>query len=167
MTTRATEVIGSVVESGRSQLTTAAAASTATAVISLRPLSNANRHDSLCLNVMTAPLSSGRCYGAGGKTKPGRQVRQCVETLAARLAWRMVSAEAPRLCVTVFRRLCSVAARSASESSKMRSIASVIYVIVRCCNELLFNVRSEEHTSELQSPCNLVCRLLLEKKKKH
>src|SRR5256885_9479579 len=29
-----------------------------------------------------------------------------------------------------------------------------------CCR------RSEEHTSELQSPCNLVCRLLLEKKKK-
>src|SRR5256885_12881045 len=27
--------------------------------------------------------------------------------------------------------------------------------------------RSEEHTSELQSPCNLVCRLLLEKKKRH
>src|SRR2546426_6863262 len=30
----------------------------------------------------------------------------------------------------------------------------------------VFQVRSEEHTSELQSPCNLVCRLLLEKKKK-
>src|SRR5256885_12352388 len=29
------------------------------------------------------------------------------------------------------------------------------------------HVRSEEHTSELQSPCNLVCRLLLEKKKIH
>src|SRR2546426_7646482 len=29
-----------------------------------------------------------------------------------------------------------------------------------------FGDRSEEHTSELQSPCNLVCRLLLEKKKK-
>src|SRR5256885_6857238 len=29
----------------------------------------------------------------------------------------------------------------------------------------LMGVRSEEHTSELQSPCNLVCRLLLEKKK--
>src|SRR5256885_2885121 len=28
-------------------------------------------------------------------------------------------------------------------------------------------VRSEEHTSELQSPCNLVCRLLLEKKKQY
>src|SRR5688500_20002765 len=30
---------------------------------------------------------------------------------------------------------------------------------------LMPGVRSEEHTSELQSPCNLVCRLLLEKKK--
>src|SRR5256885_12688669 len=29
----------------------------------------------------------------------------------------------------------------------------------------LSDARSEEHTSELQSPCNLVCRLLLEKKK--
>src|SRR5205807_7463527 len=29
----------------------------------------------------------------------------------------------------------------------------------------LYPIRSEEHTSELQSPCNLVCRLLLEKKK--
>src|SRR2546425_12397175 len=102
MTTRATAVIGAVVESGRSQLTTAAAASTATAVISLRFLSNANRHDSLWLNVMTAPLSTGRCYGAGGKTKPGRQGRKCVETLAARLAWRIGSAEAPRLRVTPF-----------------------------------------------------------------
>src|SRR5256885_10602420 len=31
-----------------------------------------------------------------------------------------------------------------------------------CAQRLL--LRSEEHTSELQSPCNLVCRLLLEKK---
>src|SRR2546426_2752568 len=31
---------------------------------------------------------------------------------------------------------------------------------------LMCGLRSEEHTSELQSPCNLVCRLLLEKKKK-
>src|SRR5256885_8336641 len=29
----------------------------------------------------------------------------------------------------------------------------------------IISCRSEEHTSELQSPCNLVCRLLLEKKK--
>src|SRR5688500_20363647 len=31
---------------------------------------------------------------------------------------------------------------------------------------LALTSRSEEHTSELQSPCNLVCRLLLEKKKR-
>src|SRR5256885_4196466 len=36
-----------------------------------------------------------------------------------------------------------------------------------CSNNLkqIGTARSEEHTSELQSPCNLVCRLLLEKKK--
>src|SRR5256885_7841516 len=33
------------------------------------------------------------------------------------------------------------------------------------CRGLECHERSEEHTSELQSPCNLVCRLLLEKKK--
>src|SRR5205807_9681337 len=32
---------------------------------------------------------------------------------------------------------------------------------------VIWTDRSEEHTSELQSPCNLVCRLLLEKKKKY
>src|SRR3989454_9271510 len=40
-----------------------------------------------------------------------------------------------------------------------------------CCGRVgvpgnAVRLRSEEHTSELQSPCNLVCRLLLEKKKK-
>src|SRR2546426_9221494 len=35
------------------------------------------------------------------------------------------------------------------------------------CQPVLGDRRSEEHTSELQSPCNLVCRLLLEKKKKN
>src|SRR5256885_9794803 len=33
------------------------------------------------------------------------------------------------------------------------------------CRIAWSSIRSEEHTSELQSPCNLVCRLLLEKKK--
>src|SRR5256885_4537430 len=35
----------------------------------------------------------------------------------------------------------------------------------RACPSTRVVCRSEEHTSELQSPCNLVCRLLLEKKK--
>src|SRR5256885_2314523 len=36
-----------------------------------------------------------------------------------------------------------------------------------CPSHALEQRRSEEHTSELQSPCNLVCRLLLEKKNKY
>src|SRR5256885_12208428 len=37
---------------------------------------------------------------------------------------------------------------------------------VKCSKMAAYKLtRSEEHTSELQSPCNLVCRLLLEKKK--
>src|SRR5256885_6050691 len=34
-------------------------------------------------------------------------------------------------------------------------------------SQVMEDKRSEEHTSELQSPCNLVCRLLLEKKKSY
>src|SRR2546426_957827 len=41
-----------------------------------------------------------------------------------------------------------------------------LYPDVAFQNPVLPARRSEEHTSELQSPCNLVCRLLLEKKKK-
>src|SRR2546426_6565518 len=37
--------------------------------------------------------------------------------------------------------------------------------LIRCVGAAGSAGRSEEHTSELQSPCNLVCRLLLEKKK--
>src|SRR5256885_12282947 len=43
----------------------------------------------------------------------------------------------------------------------------VAYRSVRATIHLQSTLRSEEHTSELQSPCNLVCRLLLEKKKKN
>src|SRR5256885_11443528 len=39
-------------------------------------------------------------------------------------------------------------------------------ILPRRQRRLTLTARSEEHTSELQSPCNLVCRLLLEKKKK-
>src|SRR2546426_4207625 len=45
-------------------------------------------------------------------------------------------------------------------------IFDVPFVLVAVGIGYLCLERSEEHTSELQSPCNLVCRLLLEKKKK-
>src|SRR5256886_8880241 len=38
---------------------------------------------------------------------------------------------------------------------------------ISCASSMTFAARSEEHTSELQSQSNLVCRLLLEKKKAH
>src|SRR5256885_11277279 len=45
--------------------------------------------------------------------------------------------------------------------------AHLLRKFFQCARRRVFfrGVRSEEHTSELQSPCNLVCRLLLEKKK--
>src|SRR2546426_4230643 len=58
-----------------------------------------------------------------------------------------------RTCFT-----CASAVVSRSRASRSRSIPS--------SNSFSASSRSEEHTSELQSPCNLVCRLLLEKKKK-
>src|SRR2546430_13352510 len=51
--------------------------------------------------------------------------------------------------------------RAAGSASKLASAASSSATIVRDSA-----LRSEEHTSELQSQSNLVCRLLLEKKKK-
>src|SRR5256885_17242270 len=56
---------------------------------------------------------------------------------------------------TLFRSLCRVAGRR-GHARRRRCLA----------RQLWRGTRSEEHTSELQSPCNLVCRLLLEKKKK-
>src|SRR2546426_3875779 len=46
--------------------------------------------------------------------------------------------------------------------------AAAVRALIRSDDDvriLVTHARSEEHTSELQSPCNLVCRLLLEKKK--
>src|SRR5258708_26017858 len=45
-------------------------------------------------------------------------------------------------------------------------LLAVIGAALQSCGEQRATLRSEEHTSELQSPDHLVCRLLLEKKKK-
>src|SRR5256885_13172363 len=60
---------------------------------------------------------------------------------------------------TLFR---SISNRAGTQSSKRRWITSSSGKL----RTMSGRYRSEEHTSELQSPCNLVCRLLLEKKKK-
>src|SRR2546426_3154720 len=50
--------------------------------------------------------------------------------------------------------------------ARARGKPCVFLGVVKQAKANTVSVRSEEHTSELQSPCNLVCRLLLEKKKK-
>src|SRR2546426_7213233 len=66
---------------------------------------------------------------------------------------------------TLFRSSTGVAAfQLASPACEARTVTVPAPVMVTV---LPMIVRSEEHTSELQSPCNLVCRLLLEKKKKN
>src|SRR5256885_8329665 len=60
---------------------------------------------------------------------------------------------------TLFRSTTPASARACSCSSPV--LSSTTATPRRRCGW----ARSEEHTSELQSPCNLVCRLLLEKKK--
>src|SRR3989454_8445286 len=52
------------------------------------------------------------------------------------------------------------------QSRAQRTIRSFGDWQIACVVSRSKSCRSEEHTSELQSPCNLVCRLLLEKKKK-
>src|SRR5256885_5078805 len=51
-----------------------------------------------------------------------------------------------------------------STEESTRLMAAVLQQQLRDVG-IALDIRSEEHTSELQSPCNLVCRLLLEKKK--
>src|SRR2546426_7630415 len=82
--------------------------------------------------------------------------------------WRLRSLDMPfgfgligRLVVGVTRpRQPILGTELAGEVESVGKLVSKFKVGTKCLP------RSEEHTSELQSPCNLVCRLLLEKKKK-
>src|SRR5688500_20046410 len=69
---------------------------------------------------------------------------------------------------TIARRLGSI--RSSMEIHMLPSLRNIGAItvnrgIIISSHDAGLDLRSEEHTSELQSPCNLVCRLLLEKKK--
>src|SRR5688500_19787998 len=60
-----------------------------------------------------------------------------------------------------------------TEPAGTSSVARKVTSVTRCTTSLSTRrtvsrfMRSEEHTSELPSPCNLVCRLLLDKQKKN
>src|SRR5689334_24589469 len=62
--------------------------------------------------------------------------------------------------------ICSANAR-VSESSASRGTTRLTMPVASTSSAVIARPRSEEHTSELQSQFHLVCRLLLEKKKKY
>src|SRR5256885_5523669 len=68
--------------------------------------------------------------------------------------FRSSMGQATQLAALVVARLTSIGRRP------LRSVGATTAMVSWATTQ-----RSEEHTSELQSPCNLVCRLLLEKKK--
>src|SRR5256885_9622959 len=65
------------------------------------------------------------------------------------------------------RRSSRICKRSIRTLPLAHDIATAVSKILPRTHRHTATPRSEEHTSELQSPCNLVCRLLLEKKKYH
>src|SRR5256885_4920635 len=69
----------------------------------------------------------------------------------------------PRGILVVF---CDDALKFGAATRKALGTAADTIKRAAATNAFKGKSRSEEHTSELQSPCNLVCRLLLEKKKK-
>src|SRR5256885_2869473 len=79
------------------------------------------------------------------------------------------------LCVGVGAAQTSAPAVSYSSISELNQLLNTLQQTSQAMQDDLSHLRiekwktdrSEEHTSELQSPCNLVCRLLLEKKKNH
>src|SRR5256885_12728911 len=58
-----------------------------------------------------------------------------------------------------------VAGENAGAAAQAAAQIAGVSKVIHADGASLKDGRSEEHTSELQSPCNLVCRLLLEKKK--
>src|SRR2546426_2541671 len=81
------------------------------------------------------------------------------------------SARTPRSASDLFipdlsAKVCDYGAKTVSEpTTRHPTPAHVTIAVVLQVRHGALQARSEEHTSELQSPCNLVCRLLLEKKK--
>src|SRR5256885_9638613 len=71
----------------------------------------------------------------------------------------------PRSTLFPYTTLFRSAPRLAKQSLSAPHLTETLQVASLLLLERFSQMRSEEHTSELQSPCNLVCRLLLEKKK--
>src|SRR2546426_1305227 len=90
-----------------------------------------------------------------------------------RSRWRGTGVQVDRLVHHKTCEMCTILA-TAVRTTRLGSSAMQYNLCTFCTTAVApvhrlnshWEIRSEEHTSELQSPCNLVCRLLLEKKKK-
>src|SRR5256885_9395120 len=80
----------------------------------------------------------------------------------ASCTWRSIFSTARALIMGPICEAGSLAGPTCSAATRAASFCANTSCTLQCTKTRLG--RSEEHTSELQSPCNLVCRLLLEKK---
>src|SRR2546426_5710555 len=116
--------------------------------ISRRRSSSAGRPAPACSAVADVP-------GAGDRLLDGGRVRGGVVEYHREGLCLQIGGDADHTLDLLHRRL------------RLVDVALAVPALHFQAERLLGDVyRSEEHTSELQSPCNLVCRLLLEKKKK-
>src|SRR6266566_6205739 len=134
----------------------------------LKGLRASGERPNLEMNVNRSPLVPARIDGrelchAGGI---GHLVA-AEEFLARRVVRRDIRVDPAGVAVPdVHLRAAQRRAASRSDSSDGECEGQRYPRPSRAIGRVARDVRSEEHTSELQSPCNLVCRLLLEKKKK-
>src|SRR5256885_4118304 len=125
-------------------------------------------------------VSSGEKWGRG----PAKDIHSSLKAMVDSPAWHLVHAldtlvsadgntitidnyPTPRPLSAEEKAMIAEATKRRSEAQSMKSLGVQHWIDDlpwQQANERLES-RSEEHTSELQSPCNLVCRLLLEKKK--
>src|SRR2546426_4275410 len=92
---------------------------------------------------------------------------EVVDQLELRLGGRVGARAAPDGADPQVDRRARIEMRDRVNAQGKRDVRAVVRRRADQRPGALEDQRSEEHTSELQSPCNLVCRLLLEKKKKN
>src|ERR1022692_3075190 len=115
-----------------------------------------------CCQPLSSRLLSPTPGSVDGRN-PGRLVRRHTEAPS-----RVSLANGPHLPSEPGGKLAQIPADRAGARARLRRVDAARRPAHRAALSLPppHQPRSEEHTSELQSPCNLVCRLLLEKKKK-
>src|SRR6266446_9808122 len=110
-------------------------------------------------------LKTPRQANGGKRIKTNHSLFVCPHSLAVNdLAWVFILRPSSFVIRTLSFRFALAALFICCLSSPGQTL-SYTDLAGRLTNLEYLATRSEEHTSELQSPCNLVCRLLLEKKK--